>query len=583
MNAKVPPFTRASHDINFRLSHKPDQHIRTFLIPLGVSALFLIFLARLFQLTVVKGAYYQYIANDNRIREILIPAERGTIYDRKGRVITESHEKQVQNPILRRPIPAYIRSYPGHGALGHLLGYMHGVSPKQLTRDACLEPLNMNDRVGVDGVERLYECHLRGRKGKILVEVDSFGKAIKTLSHVQPRPGKSLKLSIDSDIQQKLYDALENNTLHVSDACDLKDKRIGVVGMKPQTGEILVLYSNPSFDPNDFELGSSRTKKYFSNPDKPLFNRALLGTYPPGSVFKPVVAIGALEEKVITEDETIVDNGFIQAGPIKFHNWYYTKYGKTDGEVDIRKALQRSNDIYFYTVGERLTPEKIKKWAHTFGYGKKTGIELTDASGSIPSDFWKRETVGEKWYTGDTYNLSIGQGYLLTTPLQITQATSAIANNGTLCQPTILKADAPENAPLLPHPAPCKDLEISQATLTAVQEGMHRACQSGGTGWPFFTFAVDGVPISVGCKTGTAEAHKAHTEPYAWFTIYAPYEKPEIALTVLVEDAGEGSNISAPIAKLILSEYFSHSSRPLGSKTATESASQSLKPAVGGD
>lgn len=577
MNAKVPPFTRASQDITFRSSHQPDQHVRTLLIPLGVIALFLVFLARLFQLTIVKGTYYQYIAEDNRIREILIPAQRGTVYDRKGRIITQSVEKQVMNDILGRPIPSFIRSYPTRGALGHVLGYMHSVSPKQLQTDACLEPLRMNDRVGVDGIERLYECHLRGRKGKILVEVDSYGKAIKTLSRVEARPGKALKLSIDSTLQEKLHEAIEADSIKVSEAFTLKEKRIGVVGLKPQTGEVLVLYSNPTFDSNDFETGSSNTQKYFTDKNKPLFNRALLGTYPPGSVFKPVVAVGALEEKVIKEDETITDNGFIQAGPIKFHNWYFTKYGKTDGEVDVRMALKRSNDIYFYTIGERLTPQKIKQWSHTFGFGKKTGIELADASGSIPSDFWKREVVGEKWYTGDTYNLSIGQGYLLTTPIQIAQATATIANNGARCRPTILKADAKENTPLVAQKESCTQLDISDDTLTAVREGMLQACQSGGTGWPFFTFAVDGVPISVGCKTGTAEAHKAHTEPYAWFTIFAPYDKPEIALAILVEDAGEGSNVAAPIAKLLLTEYFSHSSRAKPSKTIITAPTQSPK------
>lgn len=561
MIAKMPPFQRASADIHFRSNNSSSQSIRIMLLPLFVLALFMTFGARLFQLTIVKGAYYQFIANDNRIREVEIPGARGDILDRKGRVIAQSIAKNTLNPMIDRAIPTYTRVYDHEGASAHVLGYMRTISTKQLQEDACSELAGMRDKIGVDGVEGLFECHLRGHKGKVLVEVNSMGKAIKTLSQIDPRKGNNIRLSIDHSLQSSLYDALNENTIKVNATFPLKDKRIGVVAMKPQTGELLMLYSHPTFDPNDFENNTVATKDYFKNPDKPLFNRALLGTYPPGSVFKPIVAIGALEDKAIDERETIEDNGYIQAGPIRFHNWYYTKYGKTDSNVDVRKALQRSNDIYFYRVGEKLTPEKIKSWAHEFGLGKKSSIELPEAQGVVPSDFWKREVVGEKWFTGDTYNLSIGQGYLLTTPLQITRATAAIANNGTLCKPTILKTSEPDNKDIQTPPS-CTNMPISAQSLSAVQDGMLQACQSGGTGWPFFSFTVNGNPVQVGCKTGTAEAHKAHTRPYAWFTIYAPYDKPEIALTVLVEDAGEGSEIAAPIAKHILTDYFSQTLSP---------------------
>lgn len=558
MNAKLPPFIRSQSDINFRPSRPMEHHIRIYLIPLAIGFFFLLFAARLFHLTVVKGTYYQFIAENNRIREVPLQGERGTIYDRKGRRI--SYDTKSTSP-AKDP---FQRLYPGGPALAHILGYRQIASEKHLLHDACEEPLRINDRVGIQGVEALYECHLRAIKGKRLVEIDATGKAIRTISQVEPQSGKSLKLSIDSALQEKAYEIIDTNAITTGVKVDLTKKRVAVIGLDPQTGEILLLLSYPSYDPENFEKGSKKSAQYFTDKAKPLFDRALLGTYPPGSVFKPFVAAGALEEEAITEDETVQDNGYIQAGPIRFHNWFYNQYGKTDGAVDLRKGLQRSNDIYFYTIGERMTPEHIKKWAGTFGFGKSTGIAFPEASGLIPTDFWKRETIGEKWYLGDTYNLSIGQGYLLTTPLQVAHASAAFANGGKLCKPQILRLDASENEDILESSEPdCTDLGLSPKTITAVREGMRKACQTGGTGWPFFNFGVpagksasDSARIDVGCKTGTAQSHRPHADPHAWFTVFAPYDKPEILLTVMVEEGGEGSNVAAPIAKEILKEYF---------------------------
>lgn len=564
MNAKLPPFIRSQRDINFRPSRPTEHHIRIYLIPLGIAFFFLIFLTRLFQLTIVKGTYYQFIAENNRIREILIPGKRGTIYDRKGHRIVYSKARKLESGKAQLSKDPFERLYPDGPSLAHVLGYRQIASEKYISHDACQQPLALNDKVGIQGAESLFECHLRTIKGKRLVEVDAQGKAIRTISQVEPQSGKPLKLSIDGALQQKAYEIIDTNAITTGVKVDISKKKVAVVGLNPHTGEVLLLVSYPSYDPHDFEVGSQKSAQYFTDKAKPLFNRALLGTYPPGSVFKPFVAAGALEEKAITEDETIQDNGFIQAGPIRFHNWFYNQYGKTDGAVDLRKGLQRSNDIYFYTIGERMTPEHIKKWAGIFGFGKPTGIAFPEASGLIPTDFWKRETIGEKWYLGDTYNLSIGQGYLLTTPLQIAHASSAFANDGKICQPQILRLDAPENADLLPSDKPvCKDIGLSQKTITAVREGMKQACQTGGTGWPFFNFGIpagksasDSARIEVGCKTGTAQSHHENSDPHAWFTVFAPYDDPEIILTVMVEEGGEGSNVAAPIAKEILNAYF---------------------------
>ncbi len=557
MNAKLPPFIKAKRDIQFRPSRPQEHHVRIYIIPIVIALLFLIFIGRLFQLTVVKGAYYQFIAENNRIRENLIEGQRGTIRDRVGRVLAKSEEEEP-----------FARMYPRGSSHAHLLGYRQIASEKHLDEDACLNSLYLNDKIGVKGVEALYECYLRPEKGKQLIEVDAQGEKVKVISHVDPKPGNDIRLSIDSELQERALEVIENNDIFTTDVIDLTEKKIAIVAIDPHSGEMLMLFSYPTFDPQDFEDQTDNVADYLKDKEKPLFNRALLGTYPPGSVFKPIVAAGALEEEAILETDTIEDNGFIQAGPQRFHNWFYTKYGKTDGLVDLRKGLQRSNDIYFYKIGEKLSAEKIKTWARTFGFGQRTGIPLSDEPGLIPTDFWKRETIGEKWYLGDTYNLSIGQGYLLTTPIQVAHSITPFANGGKMCPLNVLRLDAKENIQLVEDlDTKCEDIGLSEETITAVREGMKQACETGGTGWPFFDFrvavdpdeATDSAqtrPVEIGCKTGTAESHGVDTLPHAWFTVFAPYDDPEIVLAVLVEEGGEGSNVAAPIAKEILKTYF---------------------------
>lgn len=567
MIAKLPPFVKAHRDINFRPSRPIEHHIRIYLLPLAVILIFSVFAIRLFNLTIVKGSYYRFLAEDNRVRELPVEGKRGIIYDRKGHIVAESVADTSKKTLT------YLRDYTYGNALAHVVGYRQIASTKLIAQDACQQPLMTNDKVGIEGVEKLYECHLRPTKGKKLVEVDSQGKSIRTISQVEPIDGLPIKLSIDSLLQQKAYEIIDSNAITTTTDVDISNKKIAIVGLDPNTGEVLLLVSYPSFNPEDFETASSETKNYFSDKKRPLFNRSLLGTYPPGSVFKLVLAAGALEDETVTTKDTIMDNGFIQAGPIKFHNWFYNQYGKTDGEVNLRKAIQRSNDIYFYKIGEKMGPEKIEDWARKFGYGVKTDIAFDEADGTIPTKFWKQETIKERWYLGDTYNLSIGQGYMLTTPIQVAHATMPFANGGKMCKPQILKLNAKENRELLTDgngqkPA-CTPIGLSPSTLKAVREGMKEACQSGGTAWPFFNFGIpaegskskDASPsalqkIEVGCKTGTAESHIVNGLPHAWFTVFAPYDNPEIILTVLVEEGGEGSSVAAPIAKEILKAYF---------------------------
>ncbi len=527
---------------------------------LSVAVFMLIALVQLFQLTIVKGNYYTLLANDNRIKEVIIEAPRGAIYDRKGIPLATSTKPNIGDD-TRRLESRRIYKYPEE--ISHIVGYRQYADNDDLKNDSCLNKLKYGDKVGKKGVEQHFECELRGMHGKKLIEVDTHGKYTKTLSVLEPKEGETLTLALDIELQKKAMKLLG-------------DKKGAVVGLKPGTGEVLILASAPGFDPQAFEDGNASASELFiSDINKPLFNRATEGTYPPGSTFKLFVAAAGLEENVIDPEETIVDEGVISAGPLKFHNWYFLEYGRTEGEVDMLKALQRSNDIYFYLLGGKLGPEKIKKWAELFGMQNVTGIGLSESIGIIPSTFWKNDTFGERWFLGDTYNLSIGQGYVATTPLQIARGTAAFANDGYLCDPQLIK-NQPKDKPS------CTKIPLSKKTYDIIREGMKSACATGGTGYPFFDFSVNqpsefhneetSVPIvdsnesspsamiarkiEVGCKTGTAESHAKSGMPHAWFTVFAPYDNPEIVLTVLVEEGGQGSEIAAPIAKEILKVYF---------------------------
>jgi len=494
------------------------------------------------------------LADENRIKELQIEPQRGKIIDRKGLTLANSLPADTRGNQPRLTSP---RIYHEGEAIAPVVGYEQIADIDELKNDHCIYKLQLGDKIGKKGVEKIYDCDLRGRSGKKLIEIDAKGNYLKTLTIDPPQDGKTIQLALDLELQKKAYQLLDG-------------KKGAVVAIKPNTGEIIVLVSSPSYNIQSFTDGNSEiVGKAIVNETKPLFNRATEGTYPPGSVFKIVIAAGALEEKAIDEKTEFEDTGQIQAGPITFGNWYFLQYGKTEGMVNITKAIQRSNDIFFYKTGGKLGPEKIKIWAEKFGYGKEFNFGLGESAGLIPSPFWKMETFKDQWYLGDTYNLSIGQGYILVTPLQVTLATAVVANNGYLCDPKLLKNNNPQSAI-----RNCKKLSISKKTLDLIQEGMKEACAPGGTGWPFFDFKVatgvskpprldkisndrtSEVKISVACKTGTAESHAESKVPHAWFTIYAPAENPEIALSVLIEEGGQGSDIAGPIAKKILKSYF---------------------------
>lgn len=546
MNSKLPLFKKEEKGgLNFSRSDGQERQRVLLFFSLMIFLSFFTLITRLFVLTVVKGDYYRRLAEANRLKEIVIEAKRGKIFDRKGVVLAENLEPNYKSKKERINSS---RIYHYNQAVAHLLGYRQTADKKELENDLCLRRLNFGDKAGKKGVEKLFDCQLRGKNGKKLVEVDALGKEKKILAVVAPEKGKDTFLSIDVNLQEMAFGLLEN-------------KKGAVVALQPQTGEVLILSSSPSYDPQDFESGNERKiTAYFKDQDQPLFNRATEASYPPGSIFKLILAAAGLEEKVIDEKTQIEDKGKIKIGNLEFGNWYFLQYGKVDGMVDVVKAIIRSNDIFFYLLGEKLGVEKIKKWGEIFGFGKKTNIGIDETEGLIPFPFWKEEVIGERWYLGDTINLSIGQGYLLATPLQAALATAVFANDGYLCQPQLLKVKEANF-----KNKNCKKLPISKKTLKTVKEGMLQACSPGGTGWPLFNFGIGGEStaaanfkkINTGCKTGTAESHAPSGLPHAWFTVFAPFEDPEIVVTVLIEEGGQGSDVAAPIAKEILKEYFS--------------------------
>lgn len=545
---KLPILEKATDGPGLRFGTGSSRPISLTLLFIIVGGIISLLTVRLFQLTVVKGSYYRRLSEENRIKEIVIEAKRGTVLDRNGEELASS-KKPVAGLVKDRFVSERVVTVGS--SVGHILGYAQLADTKDLNNDLCLNKLRLGDSTGKKGVEKLYECELRGVNGRKLLELNAQGQPLKTLGQIEPVDGKSIRLTIDRQLQQKAVELFTKNVASQSASFPKQEllSKGAVIALDPKTGKTLLLYSNPSYDPNDFNTKKSKqVDEYLKDKTQPLFNRVTEGAYPPGSIFKLFIATGALEEGAMKPDTIIEDTGQIMAGPLKFGNWYFLQYGKTEGDVDMVKAIKRSNDIYFYRTGERLGVTKIKKWAEKFGFGKTTKFPLSQAEGLIPSPFWKEEVLKEKWYLGDTYNLSIGQGYLLTTPIQIAQATSVFASDGQLCEP-LLKKDSKSI---------CKKMPVSEKNLKIVREGMRQACDVGGTGWPFFEFAVNNKRINVGCKTGTAEAHGVgKPEPHAWFTVFAPFENPKIVLTVLVENGGEGSTVAAPIAKELLGLYFS--------------------------
>lgn len=511
--------------------------------------LFLVLLVKLFEVQIIKGNYYRTLSEENRIRHIPIPAARGRILARNGEALTDNVAikkrvlfnsgktvltEDLTNTDSSEIVTDYKRVYPLGAVFAHASGYLSIVSDNEIgtVNPNCPQKgVRVSGMlVGVTGLEEKYECTLMGIPGEELVEVNTQGKEIRVLGIRKPVAGSDVKTSIDYGLQKEVAADMDNTSV---------PGKKGAAIVTDSTGNILAFYSSPSFDPVNISAA-------LTNSDLPLFNRVTSGTFHPGSVFKPLVAIAALEEGAIDKNFLFNDPGVITVNGFSYTNWFFTQYGRTEGQINLVRALARSTDTFFYKIGEMVGPVNIAKWADLFDLDKVTGVDLSgEAKGLIPTPEWKKKVIKEAWFLGNTYNMSIGQGDVSVTPIELNTYIAAIANDGKICQPRFASFGSPI----------CRQINIAQKNLDLVKKGMQEACLTGGTAYTFFDFGAKNNGQTVACKTGTAEVGVVG-EPNAWFTFFSPIAKPQIVATIVFEKGGEGSQVAGPVARKIADYYF---------------------------
>ena len=460
------------------------------------------------------------------------------------------------------------REYLEGSLFAHILGYMGRIGPDMLAQYLSKpnSDYTPNDLVGYAGLEASMESVLHGQRGRRHIEVDAYGREVAELAYEPPKPGNSLILTLDRDLQASVEQALREGMEAA------QSKAAVAIVVSPRTGEILSLVSLPSYDDNLFARGNVEEYSQLSNdPALPMFDRAIAGQYPPGSTFKIIPATAGLQEKVITPNTTFRCDGTMYLDSLgtkwPFYCWI-RKYGIGHGNLNVVQALAQSCDIFFYklTGGWEDFPglglDTLVRYANMYGLGQATGIDLPgEATGLVPTAKYKRLNYNESWTTGDTYNAAIGQGYVLVTPLQMANVISAVANGGTLYRPQIIRevVDAEGNVVKPFQPQVIRKLDVSPNVLATVREGLRQVVANG-------TAPSAQLPgIAVAGKTGTAEFGEANAKgdrpTHAWFLAFAPYENPEVAVVVFVEGGAsvlgtEGSSTAAPIAARILRQYF---------------------------
>jgi len=427
------------------------------------------------------------------------------------------------------------RDYLYHDFAAHSLGYVGEIDKEELERFGNPK-FQGGDIIGKAGLEKYYDDILRGEKGGKEVEVDALGQELATLLYQKPIPGEDLVLTIDRDLQ--LYG--ENL---------LFDKKGSIVVSDPNNGEILALINRPSFGSNLFANGisSSDWQRLSCDTDYPLTNRSVQGLYSPGSIFKVVTAVAALEEGITDRKRKIYCPGSFELADRVFVCWKEIGHGS----LSIIDGIAHSCNIYFYTLGKDLGIERFNEYMQKFGLGEKTGIDLPEeAVGIIPSAQWKKRKVKEIWFPGDTINLSIGQGYLSLTPLQVHNLITTIAAEGEVYKlhlvKKIISADGKNVKEIRPEIH--RKVDFSLDTFKIVKEGLRQTILKG-TGW-----RANIKELEVAGKTGTAQNPQGET--HAWFIGFAPYENPEVCITVFIENGGEGGEVAAPIARVMLEKYF---------------------------
>jgi len=584
-----------------------------------ILGLLLIF-SRIFYLQAVRGSYYRSLAENNRIRLLPIPAERGIIYDRYHKELVQNVPSftlsLVPQDLPRDPIKKEIvlsqasamsgvpletikknlSKYNAYGylsmiikedldydtalrlyvqnsdlpgvsiqsgtkrrylnseqtnsestlSISHLLGYLgklNDVEAEELKVAGYL----LSDTIGRAGIEKTHEKILRGVTGRKKIEVNALGREQNILAVEPPIPGKNIILSLDLEAQNKL-EHLVKNALE-----SMKKNRAAAIAMNPQTGAILAMVSWPTFDNNKFSGGisSSTYAQYVSDPNHPLFNRAIGGTYPPGSTIKPIISAAALEEGIITKNTVFNSTGGLRVDRWFFKDWKVGGHGWTN----VTKAIAWSINTFFYYIGGGykdfvgLGADKLLHYLTLFNLGKKTGIDLPgERNGFLPSKEWKLKQKGENWFVGDTYNLSIGQGDILVTPLQVALWTSEVANDGKKIEPHLAETlTDPITKITTQFSHPTASLKAaSSKNLAIVRQGMAECVKSGSCQ------LLKTLPFATAGKTGTAQWNSSRST-HAWFTAFAPFDNPELIVTVLVEEGGEGGSAALPIARDFLS------------------------------
>ena len=436
----------------------------------------------------------------------------------------------------------------GESSLSHILGYTGKINDKELKTYGS--SYSLIDYPGKTGLEYVYERELKGIPGKKNIEVDALGRQKKIVNEVPAQDGYNIRLSLDLELQLKAEEILKS---HLEKN---KKKRASLVAIDPRDGSVLALVSLPAYDNNLFSGGISQANydALINNPDRPLLNRAIAGEFPAGSTVKPIFATGALEEGIVS-----VSTNIFSSGGIRISQWFFPDWkAGGHGNVNVKSAIAWSVNTFFYYIGggygdfKGLGLDNLIKYSKLFGLGEKTGIDLPgEVLGFVPNREWKEENVGEPWYIGDTYHFSIGQGYLLATPIQIANYTAAIANGGTLYEPRLASEIFVEGGEVIREIKAkiIRENFIDSANLEIIREGMRDTVSYGSAR------LLDYLPYSSAGKTGTAQWSSVK-DNHAWYVGFAPYENPEIAFAILVEEGGEGSSVATPIAYDLLNWYF---------------------------
>lgn len=594
---------------------------RLFLNRIVAAFVFIILLcfgliSRLIYLQIGGHEHYTTLSKNNRIKIAPLPPTRGLIYDRNGRILAENittysleiipeqvdnlektltelqvlleitdeeiehfhslrkrHKRFASTPLrlhlndielarfaARRPrFPGVdiharlVRNYPFAELTSHIVGYVGRINVDELKNlDAAV--YRGTHHIGKTGIEKTYETSLHGKSGYEEIETNAQGRYIDKIGNVAPLPGTNLHLTLDIDLQRIAQD-------------ELNDHNGAVVAIEPDTGNVLVMVSKPGFDPNPFVYGIRR-KDYNAlqtSPDRPLFNRALRGKYPPGSTIKPFIGLAGLENNVATMSQQTYCPGYYQLPKVSHRYRDWKKWGH--GSINLKAAITQSCDVYFYDLAHNLGIDRLSKFLGQFGFGDKTYIDLTgEKSGLLPSRAWKRRARNQPWYPGETLITGIGQGFFQITPLQLAKATAVMANRGKMVQPHLV--DYMEPYTLLPklksHPG--TDIPLSPTNVTNIIDAMVNVVH--GPRGTARRISKD-IDYQIAGKTGTAQVFTVKQEEsykedevdkklrdHALFIAFAPAQKPQIAIAVVVENGGHGGSVAAPIAGKVIKQYL---------------------------